>query len=136
MGQNNKYAETGNVHDSSFPTKTFKLDEVFQPSATMTETDWFILDENGRRRRKMSKDEIEEVKHIIEENTSTETQKDVVSTTTEKVEMASEESSSNTENNVSTEDPTEAPINVNTSTEGKALEMFGGFQPVAEPLDG
>merc|ERR1711994_854204 len=111
MGQNDKYSEIGNVHDSSLPTKTFQLDEVFQPSATMTETDWFILDENGRRRRKMSKDEIEEVKHIIEENTSTETQRDVVPTTTENVQMASEESSSNAENNVSTEDPPEVPIN-------------------------
>merc|ERR1712156_161393 len=119
LDQADKNSETENIHDSSLPTKTFQLGEVFQPSATMTETDWFILDENGRRRRKMSKDEIKEVKHIIEENTSTETQKDVVSTTTENVEMASEESSSNTENNVSTEDPPEVPINVNTSTEGK-----------------
>ena len=55
---NNKH-ETD--HETALPTKTFQLDEVFQPSATMTETDWFILDENGRRRRKMSKDEIEEV---------------------------------------------------------------------------
>merc|ERR1711944_235235 len=93
---NNKH-ETD--HETALPTKTFQLDEVFQPSATMTETDWFILDENGRRRRKMSKDEIEEVKNIIEEKISTENQDAIVYTSTESVEVLSENSISNTDIN-------------------------------------
>ena len=44
--------------------------QVFEPSATPTESKWFILDENGKRQRTMSKDEIEEVKHLIEESSS------------------------------------------------------------------
>merc|ERR1719464_1210851 len=50
--------------------KTLKLDQVFEPSATPTDSDWFILDESGKRRRTMSKNEIEEVKHIIEESSN------------------------------------------------------------------
>ena len=46
------------------------LIQVFEPSATATESEWFILDENGKRQRTMSRDEIEEVKHLIEESSS------------------------------------------------------------------
>ena len=123
-------------HETSLPTKTFQLDEVFQPSATMTETDWFILDENGRRRRKMSNDEIEEVKHIIEEKISTENQDIIVSTSTENVEVMSENPIINTDINAQTEVSTAAPTVPNTSTQKVDLEMFGGFQPVAGPIEG
>ena len=123
-------------HEISLPTKTFQLDEVFQPSATMTETDWFILDENGRRRRKMSKDEIEEVKNIIEEKISTENQDAIVSTSTENVEVPSENSNTNTDIIAQTEASTAAPTVPTTSTQTVDLEMFGGFQPVAGPIEG
>ncbi len=43
---------------------------MFEPSATATESEWFILDENGKRQRTMSKDEIKEVKHLIGESSS------------------------------------------------------------------
>ncbi len=41
---------------------------MFEPSATPTESDWFILDENGKRQRTMTKAEIEDVKHVIEDS--------------------------------------------------------------------
>merc|ERR1711997_829775 len=71
--------------------KTFKLDQVFEPSATPTDSDWFILDESGKRRRTMSKNEIEEVKHIIEESSNHKKETDrAISTSTEDVMDASD----------------------------------------------
>ena len=99
--------------------KTFKLDQVFEPSATPTDSDWFILDESGKRRRTMSKNEIEEVKHIIEESSNH--KKDIdhaISTSTEKVQDMSD--STSIEENVKEE----------IITEKQDKEMFGGFQPV------
>merc|ERR1712150_389669 len=99
--------------------KTFKLDRVFEPSATPTDSDWFILDESGKRRRTMSKNEIEEGKHRIEEsrNHKTDTNQ-AIPTSTENVMDASDSTSI-----------------VNTATEEiiteiQDKEMFGGFQPV------
>merc|ERR1711997_1138540 len=99
--------------------KTFKLDQVFEPSATPTDSDWFILDESGKRRRTMSKNEIEEVKHIIEEsrNKKTDTNQ-AIPTSTEDVQDMSD--STSIEENVEEE----------IITEKQDKEMFGGFQPV------
>merc|ERR1739844_184414 len=99
--------------------KTFKLDQVFEPSATPTDSDWFILDESGKRRRTMSKNEIEEVKHIIEEssNHKTDTNQAIPTSTEDVMDTSDSTSIVNTD--------TEEII-----TETKDKEMFGGFQPV------
>ena len=114
-------------------TKTFKLDKVFQPSATPTESEWFILDENGRRRRKMSKTEIDEVKHIIEESNHIESKTNNVqkgNTAPESNEDSKETSEpiQTTQNTISHQSST---IETTFSPEKAELEMFGGFQPVA-----
>merc|ERR1712150_100289 len=119
--QNDNKQDPINEHETSQSKKTFQLDEVFQPSATMSETDWFILDENGRRRRKMSKDEIDEVKHIIEESnhvkeTSSKNQnEDNVSTSTENIETHSTNSVTSTIEFISTERSTEPSTNLDSS---------------------
>merc|ERR1711997_1263767 len=99
--------------------KTFKLDQVFEPSATPTDSDWFILDESGKRRRTMSKNEIEEVKHIIEESSKHKTDTNqAIPTSTEDVREMSDSSSM------------EESMQEEIITEKQDKEMFGGFQPV------
>ena len=88
----------------------------------------------------MSKDEIDEVKHIIEESnhvkeTSSKNQnEDRVSTSTENIETHSTNSvTSKSDEFISTERSTEPSTNLDSSTKNMDVEMFGGFQPVAGP---
>jgi len=110
--------------------KTFQLDKVFEPSATPTDSEWFILDESGKRQRTMSKSEIEEVKHIIEETSHKKDKKG-----NEKIEdtkSALNETKNESLNSVSsTQNPSEE---TSSSAENAELEMFGGFQPVVGPI--
>ena len=87
----------------------------------------------------MSKDEIDEVKHLIEESnpvkekSSNDQKDDNVSTSTENVETLSVHSVTSTDKSIPTESSTDHSTNLNSSTNKIDVEMFGGFQPVAGP---
>ena len=42
------------------------LEELFRPSDTPQESDWFILNENGQRERPMTEEEVADVKKMLE----------------------------------------------------------------------
>jgi len=115
------------------PKKTFMLDTVFEPSATPTDSDWFILDESGKRQRTMSKIEIEEVKHIIEEANHSE-----VENSNEKKEYTKSTINEISKDSLNSVELTQSPSEeIAPNADNAEVEMFGGFQPVVGPtIDG
>jgi hypothetical protein len=119
-----------NQHDS---LKTFQLEKVFEPSATPTDSDWFILDENGKRQRTMSKNEIEEVKHIIEisaTNENTKSNKDKEKEETEPNAENKESLDTSDSNETTTQDHINSDDKIFQNDE---VKMYGGFEPSMGP---